>query len=198
MKPTIHWFYDTEFVDDGTTVELISIGVVPGPAMGIEPYYAVNADCDWVKVTAHPWLRDNVWPKLPLKQHNAFGSMLETIDHDHPDVKPKAQIRFELRELFRTYTLNSDHQALWAYFAAYDHLVLSQLWGKMLDLPPHVPMWSHDLMQEWERHGYWHPLRPPKPVAIHNALEDAKWNREFYDRMQRCNGECGSCLGRVP
>lgn len=153
-------FYDTEFLEDGRTVELISIGMVRED--GAE-YYAVSDDFEEVQVREHPWLRANVWPHLPL---NLDG----WIDHDHPSVKLRSQIADEVRN----FILDTPDPELWAWYAAYDHVALCQLWGRMIDLPKGVPMFTRDLKQEAMRLGS--PRMPEQVSGEHNALADAQHN----------------------
>jgi len=49
------YFYDTEFIEDGTTIELVSIGVVDEAG---REFYAVSTQFDPSR--AIPWVRDNV------------------------------------------------------------------------------------------------------------------------------------------
>jgi hypothetical protein len=62
---------------------------------------------------------------------------------------------------------------LWAWFAAYDHVALAQLWGAMPALPREIPRLTKDLRQRWEDLG-----SPPLPTVVdrHNALTDARHN----------------------
>ena len=56
-------------------------------------------------------------------------------------------------------------------------VALAQLFGRMINLPPGIPMFTHELMQLWQDAG-----RPDKPEQkdAHTALADARWNRELY------------------
>lgn len=54
------WFLDTEFAENGSTIELISIGLV---AEDGREYYAVSREFDLSKCNA--WVTANVLPKLP-------------------------------------------------------------------------------------------------------------------------------------
>ena len=56
----MRYFYDTEFIEDGRTIELISIGVV---AEDGREYYAVSTEFDPER--AGSWVRANVLTKLP-------------------------------------------------------------------------------------------------------------------------------------
>ena len=65
----MRFFYDSEFIEDGTTIELISIGVVGEDG---REFYAVSTEFD--SSTAGPWVRRNVLPKLPNPSSAAWMS----------------------------------------------------------------------------------------------------------------------------
>lgn len=192
-RPDLLWFYDTEFIDTAKNTRFISIAIVPGEGMDIAPYVGIDVDAPWDEIIANKWLHENVWVHLPRK--TVAG--IETIDNDHPDVKTKHEIKRDLEKLFQYYTTQVGRNSLWGYFSSYDHLMLSRMWGRMLDLPDYVPMWTNDVMQLWERHNYYPPLKPVKPKNAHDALADAEWTREFYYTIMACNGQCGSHVGRM-
>jgi 3' exoribonuclease, RNase T-like len=54
------YFLDTEFIEDGATIDLISIGIVCEDG---REYYAINYDCDRTK--ANDWVKENVLKFLP-------------------------------------------------------------------------------------------------------------------------------------
>lgn len=175
-------WYDTEFIEDGRTIDLISIGLVRED--GAE-YYAVNSDVDWPRVRKHGWLMRNVVPCLPLRGRKTYdGWLAGDGKHAHlpvPDltyleldvtdtrVRPRQVIANEVRD----FITGVEDPELWAWYAAYDHVALCQLWGTMMQLPEGVPMWTNDLKQEAERLG--NPELPSLPgVTEHNALHDAR------------------------
>lgn len=163
-------FYDCEFLEDGRTIELISIGMV---AEDGREYYAVNANMPIYKINGHGWLMDNVWPHLPL-DNSGF------LDHSHPAVKQRLTIANEVQ----TFIQATPDPELWAWYAAYDHVALCQLWGPMAHLPKGVPMFTCDLKQEAMRLG--NPEMPKQAEGEHNALADARHNRvmgEFLDSI---------------
>jgi hypothetical protein len=54
------YYLDTEFIEDGHTIDLISIGIV---AEDGREFYAVNKGCDFSK--ADDWVKENVISHLP-------------------------------------------------------------------------------------------------------------------------------------
>lgn len=110
--------FDTEFIEDGRTIDLLSIGVVRED--GAE-YYAEVAEAD--RSRANPWVRANVLPHLT------------------GDTLPRAQIGADLVEFAGA------HPQWWAYYADYDWVALCQLYGTMMDLPDGWPMFCMDIKQ---------------------------------------------------
>ena len=55
----MRYFYDTEFIENGSTIDLVSIGIV---AEDGREYYAVSTDADHTK--ANKWVRKHVLDKL--------------------------------------------------------------------------------------------------------------------------------------
>lgn len=173
--------YDTEFLEDGSTIELISIGIVADDG---REYYAVNSEAPWKRIAKHRWLVDNVVPSLPqlhgdARLHLGRKGPLGILDWHHPDFKKKRGIATDVQR----FLLGGDTlPELWAYYGAYDHVVLCQMWGRMIDLPSGVPMFTRDLQQEIARIG----LEPPEQESgLHNALADARWVRDSLAWLER-------------
>lgn len=159
---TYRYFYDCEFIEDGRIVDLVSIGVVD--EFGRE-FYAVSTQFDDSR--AVPWVRRNVLDKLPSPADPAWRS--------------RERIRNDLYEFLREPVQGRDEQIeLWAWYAAYDHVALAQLWGAMPALPREIPRFTKDLRQRWDDLG-----RPPLPAAQgrHDALVDAKHNLARWKAM---------------
>jgi len=153
----MRYFYDTEFIDDGRTIELISIGVV---AEDGREYYAVSTEFN--PDLAGPWVRKHVLPKLPSPSSKQWRS--------------RRQIRTDLEDFFG---VDGDEPIeLWAWVGAYDHVVLCQLWGPMPELPQAMPRFTRELRQLWESCGT--PRLPAPPRDSHDALVDAKHNLLRY------------------
>jgi hypothetical protein len=180
-------FYDTEFLEDGHTIELISIGVVTEDG---REYYAVNRHMPKRRIRKHEWLMANVVPGLP-KPHGDWNLHMPRtwlFNYRDPAVKPVAQIADEVRDFILGTDPNElPHVELWAWYGAYDHVALAQLWGPMINLPEGIPMWTNDLRQEAERLGVAKSM-PEQPVGVHNALADARHNlirARYLDSLAR-------------
>jgi 3' exoribonuclease, RNase T-like len=193
-------FYDTEFLEDGQTIALISIGMV---AEDGREYYAVNSEVPWDRIKENDWLVRNVLPSLPVSGRKSLDTYLAHSPNSFPRpsigfvgidvwdsrVKPHQVIANEVRD----FILATPNRQLWAWYGAYDHVALCQLWGRMIDLPDGVPMWTNDLKQEAQRLG--NPAVPEQGAGEHNALADARHNRviaEFLDGIRVKGGTEGS------
>lgn len=155
------YFYDCEFIEDGVTIDLVSIGVVDEHG---REFYAVSTEFDPRR--AIPWVRDNVLNLLPSPSDRAWRS--------------RARIREDLLA-FLTEPLRGRPQEtleLWAWYGAYDHVALCQLWGAMPALPRSIPRFTKELRQLWEERG--RPALPGPPSTRHDALVDARHNLARY------------------
>lgn len=175
-------YYDTEFLEDGKTIDLISIGMVTEDGREL---YLVNRDAPWKRIKRNDWLMANVVPHLPQPHGDWILHMPKSwpIDFHNPAVKAKAQIAEEVRR----FLLGDDpHDVpdieLWAWYGAYDHVCLAQLFGRMIDLPPGIPMWTNDLRQEVARLG--DPPLPEQVSGAHNALADARHVKAMADALR--------------
>jgi hypothetical protein len=169
--------YDTEFLDDGKTIELISIGIVCDDR---REYYAVNADMPVERIVGDRWLKENVWPQLPIEWNGDHPTVY--LDRRSSLVKPKWVIANEVRDFITGCIEEGDTPQLWADYAAYDHVVLAQLFGPMIQLPEGIPMFTHDLRQlRGQVSGAW--KEPKQTDGVHNALEDARHNMRLYRAM---------------
>jgi len=163
------YFYDCEFIEDGRLIDLVSIGVVD--EQGRE-FYAVSTEFDASR--ALPWVRRHVLEKLPSPADPAWRS--------------RERIRDDLYAFLvePLHTGAATDLELWAWYAAYDHVVLAQLWGAMPALPREIPRFTKDLRQLWDDLG-----QPPLPAAAadrHDALVDARHNVARWSAMRAAAG----------
>lgn len=165
-EPKTRYFFDTEFIEDGKTIELISIGMVCDDG---REFYAESMDVDLTK--ANDWVKENVIPHLWHRQENKREFNLWSRDGGVGGYLRRDLIAHQLL----TFVSIGHHKPeFWAYYADYDWVVLCQLFGTMIDLPSGWPMFCMDLKQEAVRLG--DPQLPEQSITEHHALADAKWN----------------------
>jgi hypothetical protein len=188
-------WYDTEFIDTGKEIELLSIGMIREDG---KTYYAVVQDLNlmheaWFTVSGGDyWLRKNVMNSLPVEYSSDDTIWPINWNMNHPDidaVKPREVIAKELKK----FCLEKGTPEFWAWYAAYDHVALSQIFGRMLDLPEGMPMWTNDLRQELHRLG--NPRYPVQTGGNHNALEDSKWNKILGEYLSALDGPVKRSVG---
>jgi hypothetical protein len=180
----MRFWYDTEFLEDGRTIDLISIGIVAED--GAE-YYAVNEDITsgrlLRRIKRSEWLMANVVPSLPRLHGDLrmqLGSWL--FDYRSPLVKAPERIAREVMEFLRRGQSGQDVAELWADYGAYDHVALCQLWGSMVDLPMYIPMYTNDIQQEARRLAV--TDLPQQSEGLHNAIADARHCRARWEFLQ--------------
>ncbi|MEU4234797.1 hypothetical protein AB0F17_61880 [Nonomuraea sp. NPDC026600] len=179
-------YYDTEFLDTGKSIDLVSIGLVAGE----REYYAVNGGMDPVAVNDNTFLRDHVVPHLPQRKESWMPH--RWLDIWHPDVKSQQQIAAEVYAFITSF---SDPE-LWADWSAFDHVGLSWLAGRpMVELPPGVPDRTNDLQQEAARLG--NPPLPEQMTGRHHALADARRNQRVGEYLAELAKKRVTINGRV-
>jgi 3' exoribonuclease, RNase T-like len=186
----MRYWYDWEFLEDGPTIEPISIGIV---AEDDRQYYAVMSEVETDeglrdRLRGHRWLMTNVVPHLPLavspeqsgrSERSPYGRFC--LDMNDSRVKPRWVIANEVRD----FLLVGGDVELWGWYSAYDHVCLAQLWGPMVHRPKGIPMWINDLRQEAHRLGIAQEdmdagIQADSALTEHNALHDALMLRERY------------------
>ena len=166
------YFFDTEFIEDGKTIELISIGVVCEDG---REFYAENANA--VLSNANDWVKENVFPHLWSRSTDEVRATANKWSRDggtggllyYSDIA---------KDLRRWINEGKDTPEFWAYYADYDWVALCQLYGAMVDLPEGWPMFCLDLKQWCYQLG--DPRLPEQTSTEHHALADARWNFEVY------------------
>ncbi|MTD17374.1 polyadenylate-specific 3'-exoribonuclease AS [Nakamurella sp. YIM 132087] len=154
--PVARYFYDCEFIEDGRTIELISIGVV---AEDGREFYAISTAFDPNR--AGTWVRKHVLDKLPGPADRSWRS--------------RERIRDDLAAFLLAPKLPVE---LWAWYGAYDHVALAQLWGAMPALPREIPRLTREIRQHWEAAGC--PPIPEPGRDRHDALADARLGRDRW------------------
>jgi hypothetical protein len=146
------WF-DTEFIEDGSTIDLMSIGIVDENG---QTFYAELSDCRLER--ASPWVMQNVIPKLTGLRTHQFT-------------------RQECKE--EVIKFCGPKPEFWTYYGAYDWVALCQLFGTMMELPDDWPRMAFDVKQLAK--SRFNPLLIKQDDATaHNALFDAIWTRDAF------------------
>jgi hypothetical protein len=180
MKPRTKYFYDTEFHERGGSyaIEAISIGIVSEDG---REFYAVYDDFDTRAVASNGWLMKNVMSSIGHDKFIVadFEGMPMTRDIYITDSAKKSRtaLAYAIMEF-----VDGTEPEWWNWYGAYDHVVLSQTFGTMMDLPSGFPMFSCDIKQLHRDKGY--PAMPKQPAGLHNALEDAKFNVVRYNYLK--------------
>lgn len=149
------WF-DTEFIEDGKTIDLLSIGLVRADGQEL---YLENLNADYSR--ASPWVRDNVIKHLDPAKHGVA----------------RDEMRFKVIEFVGA------KPEFWAYYADYDWVALCQIYGTMMQLPASWPMYCRDVKQLCDDLG--NPELPPMSEVEHHALADAKWTKQAWEFLQQ-------------
>lgn len=150
----MRYFIDTEFIEDGHTIDLISVGIVAEDGREL---YLENGQADLSK--ASPWVKENVLPHLlgrGLRRWRIAGNIAAFIENG--DSAPE----------------------FWSWCSAYDWVVLCQLYGTMMDKPEGWPSYCRDLQQELDRLGISDDALPRNAGTTHDALADARWHRDIF------------------
>lgn len=151
-----YWF-DTEFIEDGRTIDLLSIGIVSED--GREFYCEFDVD----QRRASPWVKDNVIPHLTGRERYSremAAKMIVQFCNEYPITTGPTKPEF------------------WAYYGAYDWVALCQLFGTMMDLPKGWPMYCRDVKQLCDMLG--NPKLPAQGKGEHHALADANWTKQAW------------------
>lgn len=176
------YFLDTEFIEDGHTIDLISIGIVSEDG---REYYAISTEFDESK--ANDWVKQNVISVLEPK--NQGGATFW---------RPRSYIALDILRFIKPLAgdaggfIDNDHiyqqlnkaelidkPEFWGYYADYDWVVFCQLFGTMMQLPKGFPMYCRDIKQWCDELG--NPNLPEQGKGEHNALADARWNKQAWE-----------------
>jgi hypothetical protein len=169
-------FYDTEFIegyrDERHFIDLISIGIVKESG---EEFFAYSKEYDYEE--ASDWVKEHVIEPLYIKADLAAVNYINVTNFHRYAGKSLKEIAKGIKKF-----LSEDNITLYGYYSSYDHVVLSTIFGTMLDLPDNFPMYTRDIMQiiEGQELDKDQILRDVPQVDEHDALEDAKWNKDAY------------------
>jgi len=170
------YFFDTEFIErikkGAIVIDLISIGIV---SEDDRKFYYWNKDAPWDEIEKHDWLKKNVLPYKPPVIKSGKDKMLYSLKDGWLDRKDFASKILE-------FVGDDKKPEFWAYYGAYDWVVFCSLFGAMIDLPEHFPMFCMDIMQLKKYFSV--DKIPIKQKNEHSALADAEWNKKAYEWLE--------------
>lgn len=164
----MRYWYDTEFIENGDTIRLLSIGML---AEDERELYLENKSTDLNQ--ASQWVRSNVLPHLTAARLS--------VTKWHWADSPVAQWHSEIAKQVALFCDPEKYgkPEFWGYYSAYDHVALCQLFGTMMQLPKGWPMYTRDIKQLADYLG--NPTLPEQGKKEHHALADARWNRRAWE-----------------
>ncbi len=191
------YFIDTKFIEDGKTIDLVSIGII---SEDNREFYYISDEFDPTK--ADQWVVDNILSKLTVapyglsmankvKWYNFFHRTNHWVPPTLNTVYPYCSSK-ERQDAMRWISRDSIAQRLlcfigddaspefWGAWSAYDWVILCQLYGKMINIPIHFPYYCNDIIQWCYQLGLTREVLPPSPDNEHNSLDDARWVKESY------------------
>lgn len=192
------YFLDTEFIEGFHKplfgkrrhfIDLISIGIVCEDG---REYYAISNEYN--PKDADGWVIEHVI--IPMYRQTVHGDArnhVNALNFHKSFGKSNKQIADEIRLFFGCYEDSLFWRApprikMYAYYADYDWVLLCSLFGRMIDLPKGFPMYCCDLKQRFDEEfteEIKKDQRYPAQKDEHNALADARWNKELHAFMEK-------------
>ena len=174
----MRFYLDTEFIDDGQAIALISIGLM---AEDGRKFYAESTEFDPSK--ADDWVKANVIDPLWSRQEgkdkfNKWGK-----DGGEGGFLSRREIASSLVSFL------GESPQIWGEWCSYDWVAFCQLFGngKMIDLPTGYPYRCRDVVQLCEDSLGLSTEAWPKSLETegnHNALLGAETVKARYDWCQ--------------
>ncbi len=198
----MRYWLDTEFIEEGKTIDLVSIGIVAEDGREL---YLQSVEFDPSK--ASEWVQENVFPHLSVCPHASV-----TIDSRRPYAQDlhyhrnRGQCTFSnpdkriigahtdcswrnrnqmVHEIFTFMNVKAyGEPEIWGWCSGYDFVVLCQIYGTMMDLPAGFPHYMRDIQSLLDDHGIPDSALPLVEGAAHNALIDAKQIKVIWDYLK--------------
>lgn len=186
------YFIDTEFIEDGRTIDLLSVAICAEDGRDLylqydrAPFEKAN---DFVARNVLPHLEHFDLGRRARSCERGEGGVTRGVKYTAMCCGPNAfatnppcpwRARRDLMDDILKFCSPTAHgfPEFWGYYAAYDWVALCQLFGDMSKLPSGWPMYIHDYRQWLDEHGKSHIKQPDD--SPHHALKDAQWLRESF------------------
>jgi hypothetical protein len=176
-------YHDWEFLENGETIQPIAVAMCTDDGRELyRVFREIELEPLYSEIIGHEWLRANVLPHLPWR---AVPGGVPVLDVLSPSVAAREQIRTDVRAFLGGYPAGIE---LWGWYSSYDHVCLAQLFGKMIDLPEGVPMWTNDLRQRLDEFRLSESALPGIEGKNHDPLAEVRLMRDwaaFMDNLER-------------
>ena len=183
------YFLDTEFIEDGKTIDLVSIGMISDSG---KEYYAINAECNFDR--ANQWVQDNVFPAIGVKLIGEFNQIKFSEDRALNEYyKDKKTIAEELKQFILQEYSEGEELQIWGDYSHYDYVVVCQLYGEMARLPQEFPYYCFDVqtaatvLTETKKFSQPISYKFPKNLETdgnHNALLGARSCKQRFEILE--------------
>ncbi len=172
-------FLDTEFIEIGDELQLISIGIKSEDG---RTFYAVSSEYEYEK--ADKWVRKFVITPIyeGLVPFELRGVYSISRFHEHYG-KSINQIRIDILDFtgYPDYSLGKPE--FWGYMCAYDWILVCRLFGNIRQLPAGFPRYCRELASIIDDNN----IDIPKNKNKHNALWDAEWAEKTFQHIKNQN-----------
>jgi len=175
------YFFDTEFIDYARKLHIISIGIISEDNRTL---YNINVNCEFR--LASDWVQKNVLAQLPGFDSDGIEIIGEGYGHlaaERVDRSLGWCHSSRIAKNIIDFVGDDNTPEFWADYGAYDWVVLCNIFGGMLNLPKHFPMYVQDL-QQLKRHLGIEKIPIPE-IGEHHALNDAKTLKLRYEWLIR-------------
>lgn len=178
---------DTEFLEDGVTIDPVSIAIITEDHDGPELYLEFDSR-EWTQ-EPNDFVKEHVLPHLWSRQESKreFNEW-ERQPHHVGGLVSRREGRALIAQFIDNCTPADTEPEIWAYYADYDWVLFCRLFGQMVDLPPDWPKWCRDLKQTAWHLGLGVDDFPPHDEKLygpaHNSLADTRRNRATFETMQ--------------
>jgi len=175
----MNYFIDTEFIEDGIILDLLSIGIISEDG---KEMYLLNSGARIMR--ADSWVKNNVLKYLPGITITDKGDI--QCDEKYPNPMfgwvSIHGIMLQIIEL-----VNGDNKPVfWADYGAYDWVAFARCFGRLIDLPKEFPMYVKDFQMLLDICG--NPNLPQlrnKNNIEHKAIDDARHLKMQFEYINK-------------
>jgi len=174
------YFIDTEFIEDGIILDLVSLAIVSEDGREL---YVCNSGARLMRADA--WIKNHVLQHLPGITINRERGVVCNDMYCNPLYNWRTMHEIVL-EIIR-FIGNDEKPEFWADYGAYDWVAFARCFGRLIDLPKNFPVYFKDFQMLLDlcggqqfRNGF--DLRFEKDqAAAHIALDDARNLKKQFD-----------------